>query len=300
MPRTISEALKAHKLGDLRTTAYCLSITSKYNTTGTPDYTFTTHQNNIVYDGATYVPTLSATPSAVQINGNMDNGTLSCSGAFSIDGLRIDHLQSGYLDGASFTIFEINYMDVTMGIMELFSGEFGDVSGTDYSYQTEIQGMEAVFDRAIGSVVQRNCGVEFCSSRCGLTAATYTVSPCTVTAVDSSYPNKIFTVSSGSGLVATDDYYGNGLVTWITGDNARLTRVVTGWTASTRILTLIENMPYAIGVGDTFSIIAGCRKRYQEDCITKYNNAVNFQGYPYAPTEEEFNKTVKFKEAVVG
>ncbi len=295
MSRTISNELKAHKLGDLRTVAYCLSITSKYNTTGTPDYSFTTHQEPIVFDGVTYTSTPNVIPSAIETNGNMNNGTLDCSGAFIITGLDIDNLQSGYLDGASFIIFEVNYNDLTAGSMELFRGEFGDVTGGDYTYNTEIQGMESVFDRTIGSAVQKNCGVQFCSTRCGLNAATYTIAGAVVSTVTS---RRVFTVTSGSGLVATDDYYGNGLITWKTGYNARLTRVVDSWDQATRTITLIEDMPYTVTPGDTFDIIAGCRKRYSEDCITKYSNGVNFQGYPYAPTEEEFNKIPTFKEMV--
>ncbi len=38
-----------------------------------------------------------------------------------------------------------------------------------------------------------------------------------------------------------------------------------------------------IQVGDTFDVIAGCRKRLTEDCKVKFNNVLNFQGEPHLP-----------------
>jgi hypothetical protein len=34
-------------------------------------------------------------------------------------------------------------------------------------------------------------------------------------------------------------------------------------------------------VGDTYEAIAGCRKRFEEDCQTKWNNELNFGGEPH-------------------
>ena len=43
-------------------------------------------------------------------------------------------------------------------------------------------------------------------------------------------------------------------------------------------------MPYVIAVGDTFTIYAGCLKRYEEDCgPAKFDNQVNFRGFPFLP-----------------
>ncbi len=38
-----------------------------------------------------------------------------------------------------------------------------------------------------------------------------------------------------------------------------------------------------IQVGDRFMIIEGCGKNFEEDCITRFNNAINFRGFPYVP-----------------
>jgi hypothetical protein len=42
-------------------------------------------------------------------------------------------------------------------------------------------------------------------------------------------------------------------------------------------------MPYTVAGGNTYSVIAGCTKRFAEDCVTKFANGVNFRGFPHVP-----------------
>ena len=42
----------------------------------------------------------------------------------------------------------------------------------------------------------------------------------------------------------------------------------------------LKNLPSA---SDTVVIVQGCRKRFTNDCITKFDNSINFQGNPYLP-----------------
>jgi hypothetical protein len=42
-----------------------------------------------------------------------------------------------------------------------------------------------------------------------------------------------------------------------------------------------------VAIGDTYSVHAGCTKRFTEDCTTKFANALNFQGEPHVPTVDE-------------
>ena len=45
-------------------------------------------------------------------------------------------------------------------------------------------------------------------------------------------------------------------------------------------------MPYVVTAGDTFVVYAGCTKRYTEDCLTKFNNGLNFRGFPFLPGDD--------------
>ena len=45
-------------------------------------------------------------------------------------------------------------------------------------------------------------------------------------------------------------------------------------------------LPREIAVSDTFTVVTGCEKRIDQDCIAKFRNSTNHQGFPYVPTPE--------------
>ena len=46
---------------------------------------------------------------------------------------------------------------------------------------------------------------------------------------------------------------------------------------------MADEPDYMPEVGDTFVLIPGCRRRL-EDCRDKWNNVINFFGFPFIPT----------------
>ena len=54
-------------------------------------------------------------------------------------------------------------------------------------------------------------------------------------------------------------------------------------------ITLFEPAYYTPVVGNTFTMVPGCRKRL-EDCRDKWNNVVNFGGFPYVPVGSQYGK----------
>ena len=45
---------------------------------------------------------------------------------------------------------------------------------------------------------------------------------------------------------------------------------------------LWQAMPEPIAAGDSFTVTAGCDKRF-ETCHDRFNNVVNFRGFPHIP-----------------
>jgi len=85
-----------------------------------------------------------------------------------------------------------------------------------------------------------------------------------------------------SALNQPDDWWGGtGKVLFTSGENNGVEKEV-DTSANDGTITLWEPFPFAINVGDTFEIQAGCRKR-QTDCKNKHNNKYNFQGFPDIP-----------------
>lgn len=93
-----------------------------------------------------------------------------------------------------------------------------------------------------------------------------------------------FNAFSASGISIAADWFSEGRVTWLTGDNAGESRRVRSDTGS-GALVLHEPMLDAIQVGDTFEAMVGCRKRFEEDCVAKFDNAVHNMSFPFLAPE---------------
>jgi hypothetical protein len=48
-------------------------------------------------------------------------------------------------------------------------------------------------------------------------------------------------------------------------------------------MTLRLSFPYPLAPGDTYSMVAGCGRRFIEDCVGTYANGISFRGEPFLP-----------------
>jgi hypothetical protein len=91
-------------------------------------------------------------------------------------------------------------------------------------------------------------------------------------------------------VLAEDNWYKAGLVTWLTGANEGLNMEVRKWVNSTRQIELFLPMPFTIAAGDIFQVYTGCQKRRQ-DCRDKFDNIVNYRGEPFVPGSDHLFRT---------
>ncbi len=89
-------------------------------------------------------------------------------------------------------------------------------------------------------------------------------------------------------LASPTDFYEDGTLVWTSGANLDFpSREVRSYDPSTRNLKLFEAPRRAVTAGDSFTIFAGCRKRFAEDCVAKYSNGINFMGEPHLPGQDK-------------
>lgn len=98
---------------------------------------------------------------------------------------------------------------------------------------------------------------------------------------------EVLVVAQEAALRGPDDWYNEGQVFWLTGENAGRAMEIKDWDAATRTLTLNLKMPRAIAAEDRFDVYPGCLKRFTEDCVGKYANGVNFIGEPTVPGTDQ-------------
>lgn len=204
--------------------------------------------------------------------------TASCDVIAGDDITRADIL-AGKWDGASVYLFRYNWKNPAAGVVPVKRGSFGNFTPKLGQFTVEFRDLRQALQYDTTWVLQEACRWQLGDARCTKDLASFTHAG-TVTAVASEYQ---FTAS---GLAQAADYFGEGEIEWLTGANAGLRHKVRTH-AGGGVFTLAWAAIYPIGVGDTFTAIAGCRKRKAEDCVTKFDNVLNYGGEADKPLRDE-------------
>ncbi len=152
----------------------------------------------------------------------------------------------------------------------------GNNAGESVAIQSQI-GSQIILSEAMPLDIQEGDEYQLLAEEESL--SDYTLSG-TVTSITD---NQIFsgTISGPNG------YYKYSKITWISGNNESANIEVKS--QSDNKLVLFLPMAYTIQVGDEFDLFAGC-DRYFETCKNKFNNIVNFRGFPHIPGRDSISR----------
>lgn len=267
--KTLPAGLAAHVATRDLTMATALKITRA----DAQVFGFTTHDVNDVVGGVTYNanPGLEVTDIVIAANaavGNLELTTLHDGTVFTTA-----EILGGVWRNAAFTIFRYNWASLAGGIDTLLVGTLGEVSLRQNTVVAELRDLRQYLQQALGDASSKTCRARLGDARCAkdLTAFTYTG---TLTAVTS---KQVFRDASRGEAV---NWFDEGEITWTGGANDGLSAKVKSYAAN-GTFTLALPMFGAVAIGDTYSAVAGCRKRLEEDCRDKFSNVLNFVGEPH-------------------
>lgn len=244
-------------------------------------YGFTSHTGNLVVSGITYQAAAGYTPTAIASNADLAVDNLDVIGFLDSAVITESDIQAGLWDFAAVQIFQVNYLDISMGVLNLRSGRLGEIKTTRQQFVAELRGMTQQLQQVIGQIYAPACRADLGDARCKIVLSTLTVTG----SVTSIVSNRFF---YDTARAEVDGYFDNGKVTFNSGANLGLSMEIKSNIAQAFQLQL--QMPYTIAVGDTYSMSPGCKKRVTEDCKTKFNNVINFRGEPHVPGNDELSK----------
>lgn len=266
----MSPELRAHCASGTTTLATCVKATLRNGTV----VATTSHDTDLPIDGVLYLASAGYLGSNVESSAALNPDNLEISGFMRSPAITEEDIHSGIWDYAAIEMFEVNYNDLTMGKNILRTGTLGEVKGGRSKFTAELRGLMQAYSRTIVRLTTKDCTADLGDERCKIPVHLWTVAG----TVGSVSDNRV--ISDGN-RTEVADWYAGGKLTFTSGLNQGLSMEVKQ--SAPGVLTLHERMPFEIVEGDAYLVAAGCTKRMAEDCRDKFNNIINFRGFPFVP-----------------
>lgn len=243
---------------------------------------FTDHDLPLVFEGVTFKADtgLSAVALAQSTGLSVDN--TEAIGALSDAAVTEEDIDSGRFDGAEVRAWLVNWRNPEMRRLQ-FRGHIGELRRSGVAFQAELRGLTEMLNRPLGRVYQKPCTAVLGDLACGFDLSTpgYTIE----VAAD--------TVTDGREFVWPDlpgfelNWFARGRLDVLDGAGMGLWGSVKfdRQTKRGRMIELWEPIRAEIAKGDRVRLVAGCDRRF-ETCRFKFNNLLNFQGFPDVPGED--------------
>jgi uncharacterized phage protein (TIGR02218 family) len=233
---------------------------------------FTSHDRDLLIGGLAYRASPGMAPSAVSLSDSFDSGAMDVSGALTSDAINQADLLAGRWDGASVTLFMIDW-EAPEGVkLPLVRGELGEISLKGEGFTAELKGPTAALDRPVVEQTSPECRAELGDKSCRVDMA----GRVRVTRVTALFGEEAVEVAQA----ALGNAYAYGRLRWISGANTGLESPVLS--SEGPLLRLREAPVYPAGIGDLVEISEGCDKAFVT-CVGRFRNALNFRGEPHLP-----------------
>lgn len=278
MTKVVPAGLLSNYQSDSPTVAWAIKITR----TDDEVYGWTSADRDATIDAVIYesAPGLSVASFASSAGLAVDNSELTVLADDTII-TRADII-AGRWNNAAYLLFKYDWTDVSAGEEVISAGFLGELHPRSGAYVAELRALQQYLQQPVGAASTKTCRARLGDAMCMVDLGGWTETG-TITGVTS---KQVFTDSSRA---EADDYFGEGILTWTAGLNTGLSQKVKTYASDTFTLSL--PMIFDVQIGDTYSVIAGCRKRLDEDCAAKFSNELNFQGEPHRPTVDELTSS---------
>jgi uncharacterized phage protein (TIGR02218 family) len=243
---------------------------------------WTTANHVLVSSGNSFAPLPGAAGRGAEESTDLGVGTIEFSVVNSGEFRTLVFGDS--LLNAPLTVSRVIVNSPDIGRLWVFRGKLGDIS---YN-RDEVSGQARNLFNGVAESFPNETYQDYCVWRFGSAGCGYDTSSITVSAGFNAASSTPLVVVASEGTLAgsySPSYLERGRLTVLTGANSGQVRTIRTQTGD--MMGLSHSLPYAISSGDTFSVYPGCRKRWAEDCASKYNNTVNFLGFPWIPRREQ-------------
>lgn len=251
---------------------------------------FTTHDEDVTFRGTLFKRCDSLRASAVNSTANSGTATgdVQVSGILSDAGISQRDLYAGRFDNAVVEVFLVNWDTLqgrvlTRGVVARTTQREGDYN------MTALTGGRRLEQQPLLEVYSPVCRYELGDSRCKVNLPALQVSGSVVAVPAANVVTQARRRQfADSTRTEAEIVFRNGRLTFTSGANNGLRFEVKSIVGA--VITLWQPTPFDIEVGATYTLVPGCGKT-SEECISRFNNYVNFGGFPDLPGNDAINLT---------
>lgn len=179
--------------------------------------------------------------------------------------------------------------DTSLGAFPWFEGTVSEAAPSSTGVKLTVKSRFEYLSRPMPHrVIQPSCPHILYSTACGAAKASFSYN---MTVVN----RNTTTIWFSDGVARADGFYQGGLVEFTSGELKGQVRMVVSHIVvdETDAYVVFDTaLPSIPAIGDAFTISLGCNKMLRDaagnpsDCITKFNRATNFGGFPFVPKPE--------------
>ncbi|MEM6307066.1 MAG: DUF2163 domain-containing protein [Pseudomonadota bacterium] len=236
----------------------------------------------LTFDGITFAAQAGMTARAVTQTAGLAVDNTEGMGVLTDDRISDADITAGLYDGAVVQAWLVNWRIPTDRAL-IFKGTMGEIRRTGTAFEAELRGLTEGLNQPQGRVYQKPCAAVLGDMACGVDVSAPGLGA--DIAVDRIVGRDTFIFRDLDGFA--ENWFVRGQLHVMTGAGASLI----GWIKSDetlgddRILTLWEPLRADIQSGDHLRLLPGCDKS-STMCRAKFNNIVNFQGFPFIPGDD--------------
>ncbi len=243
---------------------------------------FTDHDVDLTFDCMTFRADTGLAAMALQQGTGLSVDNTEAIGALSAEAITEADIAAGRYDNAEVVAWLVNWADVSERDIQ-FRGTIGEIRRSGGAFQAELRGLSEALNRPLGRVFQKPCSAVLGDATCrvDLDTARY-VHEGVLFALDGKT-----TLNLGPLNGFAPDWFQRGRLLVRSGAAAGLSSPVKRdyIRGGQRSIELWEPLRAVLTPGDQVRLEAGCDKRF-ETCRLKFDNVLNFQGFPDTPEDD--------------
>ncbi|WP_111735028.1 DUF2163 domain-containing protein [Roseovarius amoyensis] len=274
----LDTALRAHLESGHTTLCHCWTVRRRDGV----EMGFTDHDGPLEFDGIAFRADTGLSALALQQGTGLSVDNTEALGALSDAAIREADIEAGRYDRAEVRAWLVNWQDVSQRVL-MFRARIGEMRRAGGAFEAELRGLTDALNQPEGRVYQKPCGAVLGDSACRVDLSTPDHSvEVAVVWVDE---RRVFGLGDLDGWASGWFRFGrlvvlDGAAEGLSG-SIKHDRLEGG----ARTVGLWHPLRAAVAPGDRVRLVAGCDKR-AETCRFKFNNFLNFQGFPDIPGDD--------------